>query len=808
MDTGELPESQLERLSQSLRTLARRLSADESTAEDLAQDAMVTALEQPPGKIVDLDSWLARVVRHLAYRQHRRNALRRDAERGSRELPSPSDEELDAKRQALRQLSEKILELPEPYGSVLELRYFEGRSRDEIAAQLGRSPEAVKKQLQRGLTRVRADLERSRQRAALDWGFLLLPLETSNPELAGADLESETLLDSKGGGALSWSLPGLGGLALVVSAMMVWAVMSLWRGDSEGTNELATTSPPPVAVDQAGGERGTSKELVASQPASGARTSVPVDVSELAVEATVEPTTFELRVRVRDQEGGPVAEVELFVLDNDYQRVASAFGDDGGAAQFVFEADLPGLWSERRGDVRALVYATAPGHASSFTYEVPLPWTSEVLVHLEGPAATLWGVVLDEEGAPLAGVEVEALAGGEPMFLDEAGFYRGPLIHNTTTDEDGFFEFLGLQRTNHLVAASLPGFVGGNWKEALSLETEVEREYVLTRGAEIVGEIRDVDGEALEGARVFVSRPPGDGGAPMAVTDTDGAFRLEGVPGDKRWLHAEHPTRPLIGAMTSIDLARGERFVWNTLLKPLDYMDIRVASEKGMAVSDPVVIAEALNWFRVPTRLEEGLYRLTYLPPPPNVLTVTTHEDVRAGAAPRLLHDLRLENQEIHVELPPPSWGWLEMELVAADGTPLPPSRLLITQTDTISRAEIEVARESGSVSTRMKPGRCRMVVASSFGVWGLGDFEIEPGVTLELGVLLAPQRRAVPVSAPSAELDGPWILEVTPEAKAARGFAAPLASFEDFPSSLDLWPGEYELRNGTTRHSIRVPAD
>jgi len=173
-----------------------------------------------------------------------------------------------------------------------------------------------------------------------------------------------------------------------------------------------------------------------------------------------------------------------------------------------------------------------------------------------------------------------------------------------------------------------------------------------------------------------------------------------------------------------------------------------------------------------------------------------------------LLRDLRLENQEIYVELQPPSWGVLELTLVAADGAPLPSARLKINQLDALLTAEVEVEAGQGRVSAKAKPGPCRMTVVCNRGLWELGDFEIEPGVTLELGALVSPKLRAVPVTAPASNLDGPWVLNVAPELEARRGFEAPLATFDGFPTELSLWPGEYELRSGATRLPILVPGD
>ena len=805
MSEGELPEVELERLSQRLRVLARRLSSDDSTAEDLAQEALVAALEQPAGKIADLEVWSARVVRHLAYRQYRRNALRKEAERVSREWSGLSDDEVRDQSVALLELSREIQALAEPYGSVLDLRYFEGLSNEAIATRLGRKPETIKKQLHRGLAQVRERMERAGRGRALDWSFLLLPLEFSSVP-AGIDaLDSELELDSKGSGGGSWSATRFVLVGSFISAVAVGVVMSSLGGDdgversglSTVASEVAPTRDPESALP-------ASDSLAQASP-SASRAPVPVAARAETEALVLEPEHYELRARAVDKSGEPVAGVEFTWLDSDYTVLGTSAGGGEGAAQFRLPVDTPGLLSAYRGDRRALVHASAPGYATSFTCEFPLPCTQEIVVELAGEAAFLWGVFVDTAGEPLAGVLVQAFAGAESLVKDDAGFYRGPLIHETTTDADGFFEVLALQRTNTYVHGFLKGYVEGAWNEAMGTEPEAEREYVLVRGATIEGTVHDVNGGALEGVHVAVSTSPGQKGA-STFTDARGRFELEGVRSGKRWLSADHPDRPLFGDQVAIDLGPDESLEWNARLQPLDFVDIRVSSESGASVEDLVLVAQASNWHGVPRLQANGTYRLTFLPPGPNVLSVTTHQQIQMRAEPTLRRDVQLTNQELLVELRDPSWGGLELQLVSAEGAPLPPTRLRLRQTEGSAHSETSLDPSSGRASCRMQPGPCRVSVLCSWGVWELGEFEVEPGVTRDLGAMISPALRPIPVPATSSVTDGPWLLEVSAQAKSEKGFHAPLASFDALPRELSLWPGDYELTSVEVRIPIRVP--
>ena len=66
-----------------LRRLARSLVRDEHAAEDLVQQAWLSALEKPPRPGTapgTVRAWLSRIVRNRAISQHREAARRRLAE--------------------------------------------------------------------------------------------------------------------------------------------------------------------------------------------------------------------------------------------------------------------------------------------------------------------------------------------------------------------------------------------------------------------------------------------------------------------------------------------------------------------------------------------------------------------------------------------------------------------------------------------------------------------------------------------------------------------------------------------------------
>lgn len=170
-----------------LRVLARRLVADDATADDLLQDACLAAIERPPSDEVPLRAWLARVIRNLAARSHRDRARRkRREEAASRSEAVPAAVRVAAQLEAHRQLVAALGRLGDPYRSAVVLRFFDGLSPREISERMGAPAATVSTWVHRGIARLRADLVpgRTHDRDALT--ALLLPILSFDPRLPAA----------------------------------------------------------------------------------------------------------------------------------------------------------------------------------------------------------------------------------------------------------------------------------------------------------------------------------------------------------------------------------------------------------------------------------------------------------------------------------------------------------------------------------------------------------------------------------------------------------------------------------------------
>ena len=109
-----------------VRRLARSLVRDPDAADDLAQDALVVALERPPRTGVSLRGWIASVVRSLAIDRARSSDARARREsavvaRGN----SPGADEIAERLDLSQHVARALRELDEPYRTALYLRYVE-----------------------------------------------------------------------------------------------------------------------------------------------------------------------------------------------------------------------------------------------------------------------------------------------------------------------------------------------------------------------------------------------------------------------------------------------------------------------------------------------------------------------------------------------------------------------------------------------------------------------------------------------------------------------------------------------------------
>jgi RNA polymerase sigma-70 factor (ECF subfamily) len=150
-------------------------------ADDIAQQALLTALERPETRVSHPRAWLATITRSILRR------MRRAAERRLRhETCAPplrgeaAASEVVARANLQRAVVEAVLALDEPYRATMLLRWFEELAPREVAERLEVPLETVRTRLKRGLVMLRVRLEETLGGDGA-WILALLPVAEIPP---------------------------------------------------------------------------------------------------------------------------------------------------------------------------------------------------------------------------------------------------------------------------------------------------------------------------------------------------------------------------------------------------------------------------------------------------------------------------------------------------------------------------------------------------------------------------------------------------------------------------------------------------
>ncbi len=144
--------------------VALRVTRNEATAQDVAQDALVRAYgalkRYPPDRVrgMRLRPWLARIALNAARNEVRGRRMHDDVDDAAANVASPDDGPLClAERNDERRMWAGLLrQLPERYRLAVALRYVEDLSYVELAETVGRPLGSVKSDVHRGTALLRA----------------------------------------------------------------------------------------------------------------------------------------------------------------------------------------------------------------------------------------------------------------------------------------------------------------------------------------------------------------------------------------------------------------------------------------------------------------------------------------------------------------------------------------------------------------------------------------------------------------------------------------------------------------------------
>ena len=505
-----------------MRRIASALLRDKGLAEDVVQQAFVIAIEKPPPRADGLGAWLRRVVRHRAIDLRRASERRRRRELAVARPEAAPCQTTAAEGLALQhKVVDAVAALPEPYRTVIYLRYYEGLAPRAIAARDSIPVKTIKSQLWRGLEMLRTRLDAQHPTRSA-WAGLLLPIAQGS------------FLQPLPGEILT--IPAAGAIVMKANTVVAFCVA------------LALLGTTVLVVDWSGQRAPDSSELDSPQstvvrkppqapvrPIETARREVATEPS--ADQDAVAESTGELHVRCVWSDGTPASGVRV-VIEPNRQRFLGL-----GKQRFV---------SDTEGTV--LVAQLTPGlfkvlsdRGQSVEAKVTAGERAEVQLKMR-PGVDVRGRVVDANNFAVPGAQVW-LAGD---VLDwSSGF------PTTRCGADGRFLLRSIRPGDSLWASAAnhgpSALVDLESQDVASGEVEIEL-TLSDVGASLYGRVIDSEGEAVEGARVALGVIPTnhletrvDGtrievAAPrIALSDESGRFSFHGVaPGPQSIVaHAE-----------------------------------------------------------------------------------------------------------------------------------------------------------------------------------------------------------------------------------------------------------------------------
>lgn len=513
-----------------LRSLAKGLLFDKTAAGDVAQRAMLLALQRKRthDEPRTLRGWLAGVVRNLALqsgREERRRAERERAAASSESVASAADEV--ARLETMERLLAAVRRLEPACRATVMMRFFDQLKPGAIAKRTGVPVETVRTRLRRGLERLRAELDARHGGDRAAWGVALLP--TALP--AGGGVVGGVVGKVTGSVALhALAVGGIGALAMSskvkllvggIVALAATAVIVEFARDG-GVPRRPDDAPPHEAPLAA-------PVIAKAPPAPAAESSAPnaQRAPEPAAPAAGEVAApFVVRGRTLDSNGKPLAHSHVKVArydgyETDVKPGASATVESDGDGAFAWGLPLP------RGTVTLTAAAAEPAYfgesASELLFAGDPPRPLDVKLH--SLDCDVVGRVTGEGDRPLGDAKVKLWIGAE-SDCDESGEY-----HLKAPSSLGQI-FVTASAPDH-VSADEHVDLGGARGRSITVD------FRLRPGGRISGLVRDESGQPIEGAKVETHRAWLGG----ATSDRDGRYELSGIDPleQEHFLSVTHP---------------------------------------------------------------------------------------------------------------------------------------------------------------------------------------------------------------------------------------------------------------------------
>jgi len=421
-----------------VHSLARSLVLDESSADDISQQAFLAAIESRPSAGSPLRAWFSGVVRNLTRLSHRkeRNRLKRE-QIAARSDGDPSAASVAELREVRRIIVEAVLGLGEPYRSAIELRYFAELKTSQVAEKLDIPVETARTRLKRGLARLRECLDAEFGGDRTAWCLALAPLAGIKLTAASLATTSAATVSPVSEGipalirgtiAMSTKVKmGIPAVILLASAVVLFCVLDDDTGEGDagfggsGGNRKTVdgTRESPVKWSA---EDGRDSSRDADLPREKIKTAnVVVNGRVLSVDGMTVENVLIQKARVEGYSG---ARLDYSAAWKD----TSIQPDAEGRFRFELPArELPLTYLRfehpHYDEVQATLFKSVPWQGDSFLLE-------DVILR---PARIVRGLVVDGSGDPVARCAVTFWNGSRER-ADE-----GCRDNTVYTDEEGLF---------------------------------------------------------------------------------------------------------------------------------------------------------------------------------------------------------------------------------------------------------------------------------------------------------------------------------------------------------------------------------
>ncbi len=506
-------------------SVARRRLSNAALAEDVTQLVFIRFAKTPPRvqSAGELAAWLHRTTVNVTIDTWRSESRRRNREQQAAFMqPETNTATTHAFWDEISpNLDEAIDQLNDDDRQAILLRFFKAKPMREVGTALGVSEAAAKMRVGRAVDKLRTQLGASA--AATTAAVLAGVLTERSAEAAPVQLASRLAAMKlpaagvAGTGALLYSLSRISGVKLAAGFAGLALVAITFV-------HFARSSAP---VTQATAQASTEAAAAAAAPARTAQHASQAAPAQADLPALAPPKRVKTTFHVLDAETGAglaQTKINYAYFDGGEQGEGhNTITDDKGDAA-ITEPDDP---SKNSGPN---VFVTAEGHVPKVVAFRTTPLT-DYTIKLDS-AATMSGVVVDEQGTPVRGVKMTI---GQPQHtelqlpMEDIDFQTCPV----TNHEDGTWSCNYVPKATNDIGLTLrkPGYAATAIHVVVDKVGLTNLTLVIDRGHAITGKITDEYGNLITNAEVKVLNSF-QGEWESTRSDESGAFLATGVCGE------------------------------------------------------------------------------------------------------------------------------------------------------------------------------------------------------------------------------------------------------------------------------------